>query len=160
MNENTAIYVLRVRLSQNPDTKVEIDEQGVKGEVNISSDGRKFVLLEIADKSNFRKFHKRNLIYSSNDKGIWPALTPKEMMRVLEESERKGTPITLQGRVVTHLVEKYEIDGREVNTYSTIVLSDENEVTVFNSSKHPIIDAEGTLLVPVKKDRVDVNVVM
>jgi len=151
MQESHYIDIQGVRLSENPETIVEKDENGIEGKVNINKNGNKFVIIEIVDTSNFRKFHKRNLIYSTNDKGKWPALPPREMIIALEEARNKKQPVRLIGRTVTHNVQPYEIDGKTVSTYTTIVLSDENEITVFNASKHPIIQ-DNTLLIPVEEE--------
>lgn len=146
MQENTQITVTNLRLSNNPTTSTEDSVDGIGGKVNLTEDGRQFVIMDLEDQTNFRKFHRRNVLYSANEAGRWPAATPKQMVSALQNAAAVGKQITLPGRVVTHNVVPYDINGRSVSTYTTIVLSDENEIKVFESQGHKIMDAEGTII--------------
>jgi hypothetical protein len=48
---------------------------------------------------------------------------------------------SIEGRSVTHTVEPYDVSGREVNTYTTIILTGESEASVFKNAGHPIVES-------------------
>lgn len=113
------------------------------GETKEASDGRLFFTVGFragfGQKPAFRNFWQQ---YRKDAEGIalepkqayWERATPEEAEALLKSGE------TIEGRKVTHTVESYYIGENLVNTYSTVVFPDENEITVFNQSKHPIVD--------------------
>lgn len=142
----STIEIVEIRLSGNPDTVIKNDANGINGKINETNDGRSFAIMTIQDRSNLRKFRTRQLIYSADEKGNWPALTPKELQEEIKIARLEKRKLTLNGEVVTRNVVPYEVGERTVNSYTTIVLSDENIVTVFENAGHPIITEDGIIL--------------
>jgi hypothetical protein len=95
---------------------------------------------------NFWQQFKKDANGEMTDELQWERATPEEALALLDSGE------TIEGRKVTHTVEEYTIGENDVNTYSTVVFPDENEITVFNQAGHPIVDKEtGELIEGAKK---------
>ena len=142
MNENK-ITIAEIKLSGNDQTKVEKDENGINGEVNVTSDGRKFVMLMLEDRTDPLKFTRRSFMYSTNEEGNWPASTPKAMLEAKTKLESAGNSLCVNGETKTHKVHPYFIGDNKVHIYSTIVLARENEDRVFTAAGHPRINDDG-----------------
>lgn len=79
------------------------------------------------------------------DKKQWERGTPAEAKVLIASGE------LIEGKKVTHKVAPYVLgtgeNARTVDTYSTVVFADENEITVFANANHPILDeSTGQLL--------------
>lgn len=145
--ESKKITIAQIKLSGNPDTKVEKDVNGINGEVNVSSDGRKFVMLLLEDRTDPFKYTRRNFMYSTNEEGVWPASTPKAMLETKNKLEAKGETYNAEGETYSSKVEPYFIGDNEISSYSTIVLAKENVDRVFTNAGHPRINEEGELII-------------
>jgi hypothetical protein len=114
-------------------------------EIKTASDDRQFFTVGFragfGQKTVFRNFWTQ---FKKDGDGIvlepkelyWERATREEAIALMKSGE------LLEGRKVTHTVVPYYIGENVVSTYSTVVFPDENEITVFNSAKHPIVDAE------------------
>ena len=124
------VLIKNVRLSGNPEALVVDHKDGISGKINKSEDGRFYCQVELADDDLF-KTSKRNMMYSSNEKGDFAGATPKQLLAAVGK-ELPGA------RVVTKKVTEYTIGENRVNQYTTIVLPKENVETVFKNAGHPI----------------------
>jgi hypothetical protein len=129
------IVISNVSLSGNPTAKTVESVDGINGKLNQASDGALYCVVSLQDQTNDTKYIKRTIAYrqQKNSQGLWawPGATPKLFVT------RKGQ--TTQGKSVTHNVEPYDVSGRTVSTYTTIILTGENEATVFKNAGHPIV---------------------
>ncbi len=124
------VLIKNVRLSGNPEALVVDHKDGISGKINKSEDGRFYCQVELADDDLF-KTSKRNMMYSSNEKGDFAGATPKQLLAAVGK-ELPGA------RVVTKKVTEYTIGENRVNQYTTIVLPKENVETVFKNAGHLI----------------------
>lgn len=122
------VLIKNVRLSGNPEALVVDHKDGISGKINKSEDGRFYCQVELADDDLF-KTSKRNMMYSSNEKGDFAGATPKQLLAAVGK-ELPGA------RVVTKKVTEYTIGENRVNQYTTIVLPKENVETVFKNAGH------------------------
>jgi hypothetical protein len=129
-NKMSKVLIKNVRLSGNPEALVVDHKDGISGKINKSEDGRFYCQVELADDDLF-KTSKRNMMYSSNEKGDFAGATPKQLLAAVGK-ELPGA------RVVTKKVTEYTIGENRVNQYTTIVLPKENVETVFKNAGHLI----------------------
>ena len=127
------VFIKAVRLSENPETLVVDNKDGVGGKLNKTEDGRLFCMLQLED-GDLLRTTRRNIMYSQNDQGRWPGASPAILTQNIGAS--------LPGQVVTKVVKEYNIGTRTVNTYSTIVLAKESVGTVFRNAGHDIVTEE------------------
>ncbi len=71
---------------------------------------------------------------------FWERASPSEAMELIASGE------TIDAAKITRNVETYDILGKAVNTYSTVIFPDENEVALFASQNHPIVSEHGEVL--------------
>lgn len=71
---------------------------------------------------------------------FWERASPSEAEALINSGE------SIEAIKITRNVETYEIAGRPVNTYSTVLFPDENEVTLFAAQNHPIVNEHGEVL--------------
>ena len=132
------IVISNVSLSGNPQAKVVDSTDGIGGKLNQASDGALYCVVTLEDQSNPTRFIKRTVNYrqQKNAQGAWAwrGATPK----VFHTMKTR----IIEGRSVTHTVEPYEVSGREINTYTTIILTGESEASVFKNAGHPIASVE------------------
>ena len=114
-----------LRLSSNPSAKVE-------GNFNVSSDGRRYLIGVFSDPENpFGNQVIRSIAEQS-------ANSPDFEGKV--KAIRSMIGQTTKGDIVTAKCEPYDINGRQVNTYTAVVFGHENIETVFRNAGHPIQD--------------------
>lgn len=127
-----ATKLARIRLSNNTSgeniTDVVDFADGVNGQVNVSKNGKKFVVLEFEDDSNPFAIQRaqRNYWLNQNADGQdtkWPGYSPK----VLAE---KALNKTVQGEFRTFRIPEEEIDlnGRTVKVNKTTTFFMSNEI--------------------------------
>lgn len=124
------VLIQNVRLSGNPEAIVVDHKDGINGKLNQTEDGRLYCQVELADDDLFKR-SKRNMMYSSDEKGNFAGATPKQLLAAVGK-ELPGA------RVVTKKVTEYTIGENIVNQYTTIILPKENVETVFKNAGHPI----------------------
>jgi hypothetical protein len=129
------IVISNVSLSGNPTAKTVESVDGINGKLNQASDGALYCVVTLEDQSNPTRFVKRVIAYrqqkNSQGQWAWRGATPKVFLGMKSRS--------IDGRSTTHNVEPYDVSGRTVSTYTTIVLTGENEATVFANAGHPIV---------------------
>lgn len=133
------IVISNVSLSGNPQAKVVPSTDGIGGQLNQASDGALYCVVTLEDQSNPTRFIKRTVNYRQQKNATtglwqWRGATPKIFLGMKSR--------TIEGRSVTHTVEPYDVSGREVNTYTTIILTGESEASVFKNAGHPIASVE------------------
>lgn len=103
------VKLVDVCLSDNPEAKVIPSTEGIGGNINVASNGAKYIVLKIKDIENpfNHRPHTRTYIQREVEKGIfkWPGATPQEWLKL------KGKDIP--GRFVTAKVEEYEFEDRK-----------------------------------------------
>ena len=111
----------------------------------VRTDGkasRQYYSAVFSDPNNpFAKTVQRNFFQQHNadgTEGIWKGGNPSEVKQFIGK--------TIPGEIVSETVEAYQIDGRSVGTYSTVVLSGENKATVFKSCGHVIAIAQTSVV--------------
>lgn len=142
------IVISNVALSANPQAKVVDSTDGINGKLNQASDGALYCVVSLEDQSNPTRFIKRTLAYrqQKNAQGVWAwrGATPKVFLGMKSRS--------IEGKSVTHTVEPYDVNGREVNSYTTIILTGETEASVFKNAGHPIVEASTEVGVALQPD--------
>jgi ornithine cyclodeaminase/alanine dehydrogenase-like protein (mu-crystallin family) len=121
-------------------------------EVKTASDGRQYFVVSFSPgafqkpvKRTMWQQFKRDKDGALTDVTYWERSTPEDARKLLKSGE------LIEGRKITRTVETYTIGENDVNQYSTVMFPDENEITLFNSSGHPIVDTTtGELVKPVK----------
>lgn len=122
-------------------------------EVRTASDGRQFFTGSFSPgfgqlkvkRNMWEQFIRDSKTGLPTDKKQWERGTPAEAKALIASGE------LIEGRKVTHKVAPYVLgsgdNARTVDTYSTVVFADENEITVFANANHPILDeSTGQLL--------------
>lgn len=132
------VLLVSVGLSGNPDAETVPSKDGINGQVNRASDGAGYIVLRMLDNSNPFKQSKATRTYrqqkNSAGEWAWPGISPKEWKSL----EGKNIP----GSFVTLSVETYQIDGRDVNTYTTFVAPHESAIQVFKAAGHEVVGIE------------------
>lgn len=121
------IKLLGLRLSSNPNATVD-----PSGKFNVTSDGRLYLIAEFSDPNNPFGGIKRRTIsqqFDSNGNPVWN-------INIAEVRSLIGQQI--DGQIITSVVEPYDVNGRSVSTYTTVVFAHENVETVFKNAGHPI----------------------
>lgn len=112
-------------------SEVKTEKQRIDGKVS-----RKYYTAYFADAQNpFAKQVQRNIFQSHSTDGIvatWKSGDPA----LVKSFVGKEIP----GEFVNSVVEPYKIDGREVNSFTTVVLAGENVKTIFKQSGHTIVE--------------------
>jgi len=110
-------------------------------DVRTAKDGRNFFVASFragfgqrAVKRTFWEQFQRDADGKPTGKKYWERASYQEALELLKTKE------SIEGSCVTKKVESYYLNDRAVNTYSTVVFPDENEVTVFANQNHPIVD--------------------
>lgn len=126
--------ISKIGLSANPTAKVVENTDGIGGKLNLAKDGALYCGVTLEDRSNPMKYVLRHVNYrqqkNSVGEWVWKGATPKNFAAM------QGSKI--KGQVFTEQVEPYDVNGREVSSYTTIVLQGENKETVFRNAGHPI----------------------
>ena len=138
--------IAKIGLSTNPTAKVVENADGIGGKLNLAKDGALYCGVTLEDRSNPLKYVRRHVNYrqqkNSAGEWVWKGATPVQFAK-LQGSKVNGT-------VVTRTVQPYDVQGREVDSYTTIVLAGENEATVFRNAGHEIVSqAQATEAPPV-----------
>jgi hypothetical protein len=133
INPNSKLRLVGVKLSSNTEAKVEKDSDGINGKINVGVDGRKYYLAEFEDPENFMAATRMRVVSQSGSEGAasWRLPSPKKMLANVGRD--------LPGAIITRFVEPYEVNGRMVDTYSTIVFGGEIIENVFQKAGHIII---------------------
>lgn len=119
-------------------------------DVRTATDGRLYFVAEFRPgfgqrsvKRTFWQQFRRDAKGVATKEVYWDRATPAEAKALKESGEK------IEGRKVTHTVEKYLIGDNTVSTYSTIVFPDEREEVVFFNQNHPIVDeVSGEVVIP------------
>lgn len=115
---------------------------------------RQFYTAEFSDPSNpFAKTVKRNFFQDHSADGktaAWRGGNPETVKKFLNKE--------IPGSIVSKSVETYKVnegqeDEREAKSFTTVILGNENEKSVFNTLGHPIVDAT-VVAVPAKSAQV------
>lgn len=97
---------------------------------------RKYYTAKFTDPLNpFAKHVSRNFWQNHDSEGktaTWNGADPAVVKQFIGK--------TIPGHLSTQEVETYEIDGRPVNTYTTVILGSELEAAVFKSLGHPLLE--------------------
>lgn len=100
---------------------------------------RKYYTAKFADPLNpFAKQVSRNFWQNHDSEGktaIWNGADPAAVKQFIGK--------TIPGHIATREVERYEIDQRPVDTYTTVILGEELESAVFKSLGHPLLGTSG-----------------
>lgn len=109
-------------------------------EVKEASDGRKYFTAEFSSgfgqrpvRRNFWEQYRKDAQGNILSK-YWERGTPEQALKLLESGEK------IEGSIITHDVQEYEIGERKVSTYTTVVFPGENVEKVFQNANHPILD--------------------
>jgi hypothetical protein len=99
---------------------------------------RQYFTAKFVDESNpfAIKEQSRNFFQQHNADGTeasWGALNYDRVKAMVGK--------TCPGYIANETVESYDIDGREVNTYTAVVLPGENKASLFKSLGHPLADS-------------------
>jgi hypothetical protein len=125
------LRILRTRVSSNPSAEVD-----PSGNFNITSDGRLYFLVDVANPANPFDGRRSRMIsqqFNSANEAEW---------RVDPASIRSLIGTVVGGDVVRHDVEPYELDGRMLTSYTTVVFAHESPETVFKQAGHPIKETQ------------------
>ena len=140
------VTIKSVGLSSNSEAAVVESKEGFDGKLNQNKDGKLYFVVNVEDQSNPFHVTKRTMVISQVEKNnqlTWGAFTPTQFKAAV------GTVIE-NAQVVKENVVPYNLNGREVNTFTTIVFSHENKISVFFNQGHPIMLEDGTILEPAK----------
>jgi len=115
-------------------TEIKSEKERKDGKVS-----REYFTAEFVDSSNpfAIKTVKRNFFQLHNADGseaTWGALNYSAIKSMVGK--------TFAGEVVNEPVAAYQIDGREVTSYTTVLLPGENKATIFKQLGHPLAQAE------------------
>lgn len=123
------VKLLGARLSTNPETQVIAHADGVKGQCNVTKNGKKFYIVDYRYMQG-GLFSKKAIIMWSDDNGQFP-------VPASEYNENKGLEQTATlvrfGR--EEGVTPYEIDGKFVDNVTLLIFEDQDTLSVFNSWK-------------------------
>ncbi|TDH26412.1 hypothetical protein EXU57_09950 [Segetibacter sp. 3557_3] len=136
-----------VRLARNLDVKTTDLEDGLGGKASISEEGIPYVILEFINNS-VHPLVNVSRVYLANG-NEWPGLSPAELLNYL------GRPVA--GQFVTKKVKPYLLEDKNGElvlsaTYTTFVLPVENELALFAELGYTIVDNNGSVLVPAKRN--------
>lgn len=135
ISETSKILLEDLRLSNNPDTEVVDDKDGIDGKINMTEDGRKFYVGVFTDPTNPLAAERYRVISQttdSNDNPVWRAGRPSKMKKFVGNA--------LPGDIITREVEEYEVGENTVSIYSCVVLKGESIKTVFRQQGHELIN--------------------
>ena len=127
-------------------------------ELRTAKDGRKYFVGEfrtafgqkLVKRTFWQQFARDPKTGELTNKTYWERGSYEEAKQLIASGAE------IEGKKITRTVEAYFIGDNEVNTYSTIMFPDENEITLFAAQNHPIVDEEtGEILVP--KTRVSIS---
>lgn len=140
------VVIKSVGLSNNPESTVVESQEGFDGKLNQNKDGKLYFVVNVQDESNPFHVTKRTMVISQvekNSKNTWGAFTPQQFKAAIGQQ--------IEGaKVIKNNVVPYNFNGREVNTFTTIIMPHENEISVFFNQQHPIMLEDGTILEPAK----------
>lgn len=115
-------------------------------EVRTAKDGRQFFVgtfrpgfgQRLVNRTFWQQF--KQIAGVRTEEKFWERASPEEADQLIKTGE------VIEAKKVTNNVETYEIAGKPVNTYSTILFPDENEITLFAAQNHPIVSEHGEVL--------------
>lgn len=127
----------KIALSSNPNAAIADNANGIDGKVNMTTDGRMYVVLHFIDDTNIFAHKRISRVFMTDSKGNWPSVSPDKFLTYI------GKDLSSQVSIVTKEVEPYDItnaDGtaRSVNTYTMAVFSNEVVAAAFTRAGHPI----------------------
>ena len=140
INPDAALQLVTVRLSAKADAQLVDDKDGVNGKLNLTSDGRKYYIAVFRDPSNPFGAERTRVIAQttdSEDNPVWKAGNPA----LIKQFVGKNIP----GDIVTKSVVPYTVDGREVMSYTSVVLKGETITSVFKSQGHQLMTSDGVI---------------
>jgi hypothetical protein len=110
------------RLSNNPETKTIANEQGVNGLVNVTSNGKQFYQTDVTLLNGLTPVNKTHTVWA-DDNGKFP-------VSVAEYNEMYKGEKT-QGKLVRFdEIPTYEVEGKEFNHVTLLVMEGESESAV------------------------------
>lgn len=122
------------------------------GQVKEAKDTRKYFPVEFSAGFGQRSVSRNLWEEFKNDKNglpttdkVWRRGNYQEAIAAMESGAE------ISGDIVTRKVEKYSLGDRTIETYTTVVFSDEKVENVFAQANHPILD-EATRELIGKKD--------
>lgn len=117
---------------------ISISEVKTEKQRTDGKSSRQYYTAYFADVMNpFAKQIQRNIFQSHSADGKtanWRAGNPELVKNFIGKE--------IPGQFVNSKVEPYQIDGRTVTTYTTVVLEGENVDSIFKQSGHPIAKEE------------------
>ena len=125
-----------------------------RSEVKTASDDRKYMTVQFMDVKNPFAGSRTKVIWqqfttkSSSDLAYNDS-TPKWVVEPSIIDELIKDKAQIPGEIVTETVPQYEVGGREVNTYTAVVLGHESVQAVFKAAGHILpTKQEAVALVP------------
>ena len=140
INPNSELQLASVRLSGKADANTVDDKDGIDGKLNLTSDGRKYYIAAFRDPSNPFGAERTRVIAQttdSEDNPVWKAGNPS----LIKQFVGKNIP----GDIVTKSVVPYTVDGREVMSYTSVVLKGETITSVFKAQGHALMTSDGVI---------------
>lgn len=123
------VKLLGARLSTNPETKVIAHADGVNGQCNVTTNGKKFYVVDYRYMQG-GLFSKKAIVMWSDDNGQFPV--PASEYNDSKGLEQTATLVRF-GR--EEGVIPYEIDGKFVDNVTLLIFEDQDTLSVFNSWK-------------------------
>lgn len=140
INPTAELQLVAVRLSAKADATLVDDKDGVNGKLNLTSDGRKYYISVFRDPSNPFGAERTRVIAQttdSNDNPVWKAGNPSLIQQFVGK--------TIPGDIITKSVVPYTVDGREVMSYTSVVLKGETITSVFKGQGHQLMTSDGVI---------------
>ena len=140
INPDAQLQLVSVRLSAKADAQLVDDKDGINGKLNLTSDGRKYYIAVFRDPSNPFGAERTRIIAQttdSEDNPVWKSGNPA----LIKQFVGKNIP----GDIVTKSVVPYDVDGREVMSYTSVVLKGETITSVFKSQGHQLMTSDGII---------------
>ena len=148
MNSTKSLIILSLGLSSNPNTPVADDP--TLGKVNVTKDGRHFLILKVFDKRNPLAGIKQRIVaqaFNTLGNPVWNI--PVDIMQTMIGQD-------IDGSIVRRDVFPYEVKsiraGKEVvnqaTSFTTVVFGNEVEDTVFHNNGHRLVKGYNEAGVP------------
>jgi hypothetical protein len=152
IHPNAKLRLVNVKLSQNPDAKVENFADGIDGKINVGEDGRQYYIAEFEDPENFLAPTRTKVLSQSSSpsgENQWRVPNPKKLRTFMGKE--------VPAAIITRFVEPYVVGERTVDTYTTIVLRGEIIEQVFQRAGHIIVGVTADENVPTGADAFEMN---
>lgn len=111
-------------------------------EVRTATDGRQFFVARFRPalgqrsvaRTFWEQFKRDPKTGELTSLKYWDRISPSEAKAALMGGE------VIEGKKITHKVEKYQVGDNIVDTYSTVIFPDETPEALFSNQNHPIVD--------------------